>query len=417
MPRPLYAIHTNRGQAMLLAALLFLTAAIALSAAAVGPVLRRAALSRAFADARQGLSAVNAVAEDSAYSKVKGLTVGGTETFAVGGVSATAEVVSVSDGVEIIAEGEGSNFSRAVKMVLNEGTGAAFHYCVHVGEGGLVLENSSSVSGNVFSNGPVVGMGSNIIGGEVISAGSVGLVENIHATSTVYAHTIRDADIDGDAHYTLLTGSTVDGTLFPGSPDQATSTFPISDAQIAVWKTEAAAGGTHTSPCPYTISSSVTIGPKKINCGLKISGSSTVTLAGPLWIAGTLEIENSAIVRVSPSLSGKSIAIIADDKITLQNSGSFEGAGARSYILLVSTRTSEEGILVKNSVQGDVLLFAPTSEISLENSIEMKEASAYKLTLKNNAEVIYETGLANLLFTAGPSGGYTLGSWKEIAPF
>ena len=39
-----------------------------------------------------------------------------------------------------------------------------------------------------------------------------------------------------------------------------------------------------------------------------------------------------------------------------------------------------------------------------------------KLTihLGNNADVIYESGLVNLLFTSGPGGGFTIGSWQEI---
>ena len=147
---------------------------------------------------------------------------------------------------------------------------------------------------------------------------------------------------------------------------------------------------------------------------MKISGNPTITLVGPLWIVGDLEIENSAVTRIDASLSGKSIAVIADGKITLQNTASFAGAGANSHILLISGKEGGEGIIAKNSVTGALLLYAPESEISLENYIRIKEVSGYKIRLKNSAEVVYETGLASLLFTAGPSGGYTLGGWKEI---
>ena len=49
----------------------------------------------------------------------------------------------------------------------------------------------------------------------------------------------------------------------------------------------------------------------------------------------------------------------------------------------------------------------------LSNTISIKEASAYKIQLSNSAKIIYETGLANLLFTSGPSGGYSIESWRE----
>ena len=45
-----------------------------------------------------------------------------------------------------------------------------FHYGVQVGEGGIVMENSSQVVGNVFSNGRIVGK-IQLVKGDIISAG------------------------------------------------------------------------------------------------------------------------------------------------------------------------------------------------------------------------------------------------------
>ena len=399
---------------MLIACLLFLAGAAAVSAAAAGPALRRASAARAFADARQGLYAVSAAAEDVAYRHMRGFAVGASEAVTVGGIAASATVTDVSGGKEVVAKALGARFARASTLRLLEGEGAAFHYGAQAGAGGIVLENSSSIAGNVYANGPIDGAGGNLIKGDVVSAGPLGLVRDVHATSSVYAHAIQDAEIDGDAHYQTLTGTTISGALYPGSTDKETKDLPITDAQIESWKSDAAAGGTIASPCPYNIDDDTTLGPKKINCNMKISGSPTVTLMGPLWVAGDLEIENSAVVRIDASLSGKSIAVIADGKITLQNTASFAGAGANSHILLISGKESGDGIIAKNSVTGALLLYAPESEISLEDSVHIKEVSGYKIRLKNSAEVAYETGLASLLFTAGPSGGYTLGGWKEI---
>jgi len=50
----------------------------------------------------------------------------------------------------------------------------------------------------------------------------------------------------------------------------------------------------------------------------------------------------------------------------------------------------------------------------MENNAILKEVSAYKIHLKNNAEVVYETGLANVLFSSGPGGGFEIKSWMEI---
>lgn len=414
---------------MLIACLLFLAGAAAISAAAAGPALRRASSARAFADARQGLYTLSSVSDDVAYRKIKGMTVGDSEVLMVGGFSATAIVATVSGGQEVTASASGARFARAAHMRLAQGSGASFHYGVQSGEGGVVLENSSSIKGNVQSNGPVTGESNNMIRGSVISAGLAGLIEDIHATSSAYAHTIRDSDIDGDAYYQTISGTTVDGALHPGSADQATSYLSISDEQIAEWENDAAAGGTISSPCPYKITNTATIGPKKIACDMEISGTGyTLTLAGPVWVVGTLTIKNSPTIKVASTVGSASVALIADNpanrttssKISSDNSAIFEGSGSPgSYVLLLSqNRSAEDGgdetaINFANSAQGALLAFAGHGEILMQNSVLLKEVSAYKIRLKNTAEVIYETGLANLIFTSGPSGGYTIDSWKE----
>ena len=58
------------------------------------------------------------------------------------------------------------------------------------------MSNSAEVIGNVFSNGPIVGSNSNIVRGDVVSAGPSGLVDGVRATSSVYAHTIRNSEIE-----------------------------------------------------------------------------------------------------------------------------------------------------------------------------------------------------------------------------
>ena len=99
---------------------------------------------------------------------------------------------------------------------------------------------------------------------------------------------------------------------------------------------------------------------------------------------------------------------------SIQNSGT-EG----SYILFISQNNSaqnggsEKAITAENSISGEVLVYAGHGEINLKNSVNLREVSAYKIRLSNFAQVIYKTGLANLLFTSGPSGGYSIDGWQE----
>ena len=212
------------------------------------------------------------------------------------------------------------------------------------------MENSSQIAGNVFSSGPIAGENSNLVKGDIISAGPAGTINGVHATGTVYAHSISNSDIDKDAYYATISNTTVDGVEYPNSPDQATSSLAITDAMIEAWKA-AAAVSVISSPCPYNIKDDITIGPVKINCNLEISGSPTITIAGPVWVNGNIEIDNSPTIKLASSLGANSVAVIADNpsnrttssKIELGNSTQFQNSGTEgSYILFVSQNNSAQ---------------------------------------------------------------------------
>lgn len=385
-------------------------------------------ISRDFMESKKSYFAAESGAEDVVYRMVNSINYDATENLSVDGIVSTTTVADIDGLKEVSTSASNNDLVRKVKTKLEIGEGTSFFYGVQAGQGGIVMTNSSLVIGNVFSNGPIVGFNTNLVKGDVISAGPSGLINGIYATSSAYAHTIQNSDIEKDAHYQVISGTTVGGTLYPGSPDQATSTMPVPDSKIEEWKAEAAAGGTHTSPCPYIISGTVSLGPKKINCDLYINGTAVVTLNEPIWVVGNINFSNSADIKVNPSLGDASVAFIADNpanrtsssRIFLSNSVEFFGSGSsKSYILMVSQNNSAEGggsnsaISISNSVNGKVLLYAPHGLMYLSNSIRAKEATAYKIQITNTASITYETGLANLLFTSGPSGGYSIESWEE----
>ena len=424
-----HPLSAQRGQAITLAAFLFLVISLTVGLGTVQPVINQVQSVRSIERSAQSLYAADGVSQDVMYRLIKGMSVDTVETLGVGMATGTATTTVVLDGKEVVAAGNRDRFIRKAKTHITSGIGTTFNYGMQSGEGGIVFENTSSVSGNVYSNGPIVGSGSNLIKGSVVSAGSSGLIDSVHATSSAYAHTIRNADIDGDAYYQSISNTSVNGTLHPGSTDQATSSLPISDELITTWENDAALGGTISSPCPYKIDDNITIGPKKINCDLEITGDPIITLGGALWVSGNISVANTARVRVDPSLGNRSVPIIADkptnrttsSKIDLANSVVFQGSGTgSSYVLMVSqNKSAEQGgsevaINLQNSVDGDLLVYAGHGEIQLQNSIDVKEVTAWRIHLKNSAEVLYETGLANLLFTGGPSGGYIFDKWREV---
>ncbi len=394
----------------------------------ISPTVKNVSLSRGAINSSKSYYLAESGTEDVYYRLKSGKQISPTEIISLDGGTATTLISDVSGSEkEIISTGNLLNGDRKLKTAITVSNGASFNYGVQVGQGGFVMENSSSVLGNIYSNGTVSGSGSNIVKGDVVSAGPSGSVSGIYATSSVYAHTILNSTIDKDAHYQVISGSTVSGTSYPNSTDQTPLGLPISDETVSTWETDAESGGVINSPCPYKIISNITIGPKKINCDLEISGTPTITLTGNLWVVGNVDIKNNPIIEVSSSLSGKTIAIIADNpsnrtsesKIEIENSLTVNGAGSGSYVMFLSQNQSAEGggsekaIEVQNSANGDILVYAGHGEILLKNNIDLKEVTAYRVRLQNSAQVSYETGAASLLFTGGPSGGWDLKNWFE----
>lgn len=421
-----FLLHASRGQTILIAAIFFLAISLTVVLGVSTPLINRIESARAEKNSIVGFYASEGVREDVLYRLTLGMSVDAVEKLLVGDNLAYATTTLVGDGKEILVSGNSAGYFRKSKTRLLTGSGASFNYGIQAGAGGIILENTSSVVGNAYSNGPI---NNGIFIGSVVSAGPAGFIGNV-ISGPAYAHSISDSFIVGDAYYNHISDSIVIGWQHPNSPDQATSSFPISDAQIAEFEAEAAAGGVINSPCPYKITGAITIGPEKINCNLEISGSNyTITLAGPLWVVGNITSKNNHDTRISSALGNKSAAIIADNpsnrttssKILIENNEEFQGSGSDgSYILLVSQNHSAEiggeetAIEVSQGANGDILLYAPHGEIVLKNNAMMKEVTGYKIHLQNRARVRYETGLANLLFSSGPSGGYTQDGWREM---
>ncbi len=315
-----------------------------------------------------------------------------------------------------------------VHIALNSDT-ISFHYGIQVGTGGITMSNSSKVVGNVFSSGPVVGTNSNLVYGDVISTGATGLVYGIHATSSIYAHTIGGAaqatEIDKNAYYAnTITNTTVHGTSYPGSADQNPVPLPISDDQITDWENQAAAGGTISS-CDkngdYTISASQSLGPKKITCNLIVKSSSGIlTVTGPIWVTGNITAQTGPTIKMDPNLGSQNVAIVADNPanttgsgiITIGQSTIFQSSGSSgSFVFLISQNGSAEqgGATAALSLsQGASALVAYASHglVTMNQSVGVKEVTGYQISLAQTATVTYDTGLPNTIFESGPGGGW-----------
>ena len=429
------APRLSSGQAVIIPVTVLMLIALSLIARATRPVKTEAELARGLLSSKQAGALADAGSEDVTYRVKRAKQYNTTEYVLLNNLIATTTVsTDLITGVKtILALGNIDSSIRQKAINLVKGDQVEFNYGMQVGAGGLSMANTSSVAGNIYSNGSATGDG-NTITGSVVSAGPTGLIDNLRTSGDMYAHTISNSTVGRDAYYQNISNTFVARTAYPGSLDKATATMPISDAQIAEWEAIAATNPILT--CPYSISSgTVILGPAKIACDVEISGNSTrVTLAGMVWVTGKITFKNSPTISVDSALGSNSVAIIADNplnrntssNIEIQNSTTFTGSGTPgSFIFLISGNTNAESpppgpmgggvvaINLQNSANGAVILYSNHGKISIANSAQVKAVVGYKVAMANTAQLIYNDGLESALFDTGPGGSWNVSSWKE----
>lgn len=418
---------TKSGAAVITAVLFFVVISTTIAIGLSAPVVREYVTARDFEKSKGAYYLAEAGHEDALYRIKTARPIDNQEILILGGNTATTTITNLSSTQKMVSSiGDIERLTRRVKSILTTSSGASFSFGVQTGNGGIDMENTSSITGNIYSSGEVGGTGSSVVSGTVVSAGPTGTVEGIHSGGSMYAHTIKNSVVGGDAYYQVKTGTTVSGTSYPGSADQPTSPLPIPDSQIESWESDAQAGGAYTSPC--VISSPTTWSARKITC-TTLEIKDTLTLTGMIWVVGNVEIKNpNGRVVLDASLGSQSAGIIADNpsnrttssKIKLSQSATFAGSGAvGSYVMLLSQNNSaelggsEKAIEIGQTASGDIFLYAAHGEVLVAQSSALKEVTAYEVRLQNSANVAYTSGLANVLFVGSPSGAWLVNNWKE----
>lgn len=258
---------------------------------------------------------------------------------------------------------------------------------------------------------------------DVYVGGSTGLIQGINIGSNG----------EGDAWSYEVKNSTVAGTIYCQSasgnnkscdtsrPNPVQQQWPISDGNIQDWKNDAEQGGTISS-LSLGSNSVQTIGPVKINGNLSVGAGAILNLTGTVYVTGNVSISGGGIIRIDPALGSVSSVIVTDGRVSASDGGQFQGSGSSgSYILVATTSTCPNGSGCSNnpaiSVSGGtgaVVLNAQKGTINFSGGAQARQATAETITMSGGTTVTYEAGLQNPNFTTGPSGAWSISSWKEI---
>lgn len=250
------------------------------------------------------------------------------------------------------------------------------------------------------------------LGGQYGSiAGSSGSQWNrLNVTGDAKANTVNYTAASGTIYCQSGTGN--NKSCNTSQTDPVYESFPISDANISSWKDEASAGGTYSGN--YSVGSSgATLGPKKINGNLSVSGGGTLTVSGTLWVTGNVSLSGGGKIQLASSYGTNDGVIISDGSVSISGGASATGSGSSgSYLMLLTTDTSSSAASISGG-SGALILYVPYGTLKVSGGAALKEATAYRVELQGNSTLTYESGLANNNFTSGSSGSWNISSWGE----
>lgn len=285
--------------------------------------------------------------------------------------------------------------------------------------------------------------------------GQPNFMNSVQVDGDAYANTITNSQICGNAYYQSIDAISLNflntplnppcpdpltsGIANPNSPDPPQEAMPISAGNISAWENEIPVGNTYSDAAHCSPTSDITIGPAKLLCDFTPTGGITITLSGTLWVVGNLTLDVGTIVQLAPGYGETSGIIIADNPAALSTSGQINvGNNVKicgstgyntetkecndpggSYTLILSTHTGTgsptHAVSVANNSDSAIFYASAGSAYIAQNAV-LKEVTAYKLIIENNATVNYSSGLANTKFSSGPGASWAIkkGTWQEL---
>lgn len=225
-----------------------------------------------------------------------------------------------------------------------------------------------------------------------------------------HAHLLKDLNINKGAYYQVAENIQA-ASYHPGAADPVAQSMPLSANNILQWKNTAASLGTFSgdiTTCPDTLAAGKYLG------SITLPGSCTVVVGTPIWVTGNFTLANNDTLRLGSSYGPTSGVVMVDNFIQFGNGNRLLGSGeSGSYLLLLSEFNSSNdpelraAITFQNSGNNGIV-YARLGIIRVANNNDLKEVMGWKLELGNGVRVTYEQGLANIFFSSGPSGSFSL---------
>jgi hypothetical protein len=238
----------------------------------------------------------------------------------------------------------------------------------------------------------------------------------------VWASNIKHISATGEIYCDTSSSNNEEKRCNTSRLNPETLPMPISQANINGWKNQALAGGIIMGDLNVGSSGKV-IGYKKITGDLLVNDEGTLMVTGTIWVQGTIKVTGGGKISLAPSLGPDSAIIISDKYVKINGGGEFFGSGTTgSYPVIISTSicpntypcsTNDSAISLSGGA-GAVVLVAPFGRINIIGGSDTRSVMGDSIYISGGGKIIYESGLASLSFSSGPSGSFNIISWKEL---
>lgn len=160
------------GQVIMGSLLMFLTISIVVLVGIATPVAIQVRSAADFLQSKQGYISADVLNEESLYRLNKGWTLPSQLVLSFNESTSTAFITDVNGEKQVIATGVSGLFSRISQSVFTpqSSKSVSVNYAAQVGNGGLTMDGSPTISGNAYINGNISGSGVSTITGNAYAA-------------------------------------------------------------------------------------------------------------------------------------------------------------------------------------------------------------------------------------------------------
>src|SRR3989344_3175435 len=297
-------------------------------------------------------------------------------------------------------------------MVIDAGSNSSNYYILGANQSGYVngLGKIGKYGGSWSNTSPSTldGYFKIYLGGQTssISGGTIGTTSD----DITWANSVTNATVAGFLY--CQTGSGNNKFCGNSLADPDPQSMPLSDGNIQEFKDEAAVGDPIEGS--LSINSNTTMGPKKINGDVSITGGAILTVTGTIWITGNFSLTGGSTVQLDSSYGSNDGIIVIDGYVSLSGNSQFYGSGQEhSYPFLVTTSSCPDDTYCGNKDaisfgggSGTVGLIAQNGAVSISGGSALKALAAKKVVMTGGSELIYDEGLVNSHFSSGSGGAW-----------